>query len=161
METNCCSICFNEINKKNDYNGCFLNENSTFTDIIASNQNEHHRLICIHENQFHRDCIDKWLRRTPNCPLCRTNAANISKQNITPQTTSSMRATQYGYGSGSDRDVIVNRIMSLLRNYSNADTNDEKEYKKWIIHRMFHRYGLIEDERVCIAMAQHNIQIHM
>jgi hypothetical protein len=35
-------------------------------------------------NQFHKSCINKWLKNNPSCPLCRTSIeikANINKIN--------------------------------------------------------------------------------
>lgn len=159
MEANCCSICFLEIKETNEISN-EINENSTFTDIIT---NHNRRLLtCTHDNQFHRECIDKWCQRTPNCPMCRAHVNGII--NTPPSTPSNQnnytRATQYGSGIGLDRDFFIHRVISLLRDYSNADTIDEKEYKKSMIYRIVQRHGLIDEDRICIAMAQHNLPIH-
>ena len=54
-----CSICLIEINNKNNY-----------TDI---------KLNCKHKNNFHIDCLNNWLKKKKNCPICRSKISNISK----------------------------------------------------------------------------------
>lgn len=166
MEVNCCSICFNEIIETSSNNG-IIDGNSTFADIITPNTNQNRRFLpCNHNNQFHVGCLEKWLQRTPNCPLCRA-VVNVNTPNTPPSTPSSFtnqnnytRTTQYGSGTGPDRGFLIHRVISLLRDYSNADTMDEKEYKKSMIYRIVQRHGLIDEDRICIAMAQHNLPIH-
>ena len=37
-------------------------------------------LSCGHNKCFHRDCIERWLQRNPNCPVCQLKFALNKKQ---------------------------------------------------------------------------------
>ena len=54
-----CAICLNEIKK--DGKNCNIKFN------------------CNHENDFHADCLNNWLKKKNSCPICRKNITNIEK----------------------------------------------------------------------------------
>ena len=36
-------------------------------------------MACGHDDQFHTDCLNKWLHKTSQCPLCRTPVPSITE----------------------------------------------------------------------------------
>lgn len=140
MEDGCCSICFHELNHETP----------------ETCVNKPKRLLCSHDNKFHDDCIDKWIKKTPNCPICRKHANVINTSNII---INNGRITQYGLGIGPERGFVIYRFINLLSEYSSSINDDEKEHKKMLIYNMMTRHNLVDDERVCSAMSQNNLNI--
>lgn len=35
------------------------------------------RLLPVCNHSFHADCVDEWLVKNPNCPICRSNASSL------------------------------------------------------------------------------------
>ena len=70
------------------------------------------RLDCSHGAQFHAQCLDKWLRKNPNCPLCRAASPVRSRhRNSSPAERNTPPPRSGGGGGGrssimgADKDV--------------------------------------------------------
>ena len=56
-----------------------MDENCVICMDVLQYENERvNTLICVHQNQFHTQCIDKWLIKNDSCPICRKKTSKES-----------------------------------------------------------------------------------
>ena len=103
------------------------------------------KLCCGHE--YHTACINTWLEKSRTCPLCRCDVTELGA------------SSAEGFDVPVPMSVILARFRRLLREYANADDIDEKNFKKHRLYDMIRRYHLSYDDRVCIALSEHNLPV--
>ena len=103
------------------------------------------KLGCGHE--YHTTCINTWLDKSCTCPLCRCVVSRVTA----PTRVNNVVTDQM------PMSVVLATVYRLLREYANADDIGEKNYKKNILYDLIRRHHLNYDNRVCIALAEHNL----
>ncbi|XP_038714990.1 RING-H2 finger protein ATL74-like [Tripterygium wilfordii] len=65
------------------------------------------RMLPICRHSFHSHCIDAWLLRTPNCPICRTSADSSSHFSDSSIDLRSSNTTEISSSSSNFTDVSI------------------------------------------------------
>lgn len=127
----CHVICFNTAFRTMECSICL-------SDCIITNSNKNTYLHCGHV--FHTSCISQWFIQATTCPLCRKDVGtNIDADN--------------------QMCSILRRFNRILMEYATADTEGERLFKKHLLYEMIRKHYLMYDERVCIAMSRHGIEM--
>jgi len=68
------------------------------------------RLDCSHGAQFHAQCLDKWLRKNPNCPLCRAASPVRSRHRNSSPAERNTPPPRSGGGGGGRSSIADNDV---------------------------------------------------